>query len=117
MKLLRKNLTRCRKHFIVGGKNTNYLGEFRYLRDVIHRINLRCLNASNDEIYELNIIAKETIEKAFSKYIHFDKWTIDKERLLDELFNLSDRYISLKNNQVKYIPKSNIIINNIYRSV
>ena len=115
MKLLRDNLKRCKRAFYLRGKNVNYLGEYRYLRGVIHNINLRCLNASNDEIYKLNIIAKETIEKAFSKYIHFDKWTIDKERLLDELFNLSDRYISLKNNQVKYIPKSNLIINNIYK--
>ena len=111
MKLLRKNLTRCRKHFIVGGKNTNYLGEFRYLRDVIHRINLRCLNASNDEIYELNIIAKETIEKAFSKYIHFDKWTIVD---LPFVSNLQKWYLS---HEIKNVSKLRFVSAYDYSSI
>ena len=98
------------------GKNTNYLNEFKYMRGTIHNLNLRCLNKQND-VYEINLIAKDFVKRMLSNYIYFDKWTIDIDGLVNELFNISDRYHSLKNNQVKYIPKSSLIINNINKGI
>ena len=116
MKHLKNNVRRCKKLLHCRGKNTNYLNEFKYMRGTIHNLNLRCLNKQND-VYEINLIAKDFIKRMLSNYIYFDKWTIDIDGLVNELFNISDRYHSLKNNQVKYIPKSSLIINNINKGI
>ena len=110
------NIDRLRRLLHKRGKNTNYLNEFKYMRGTIHNLNLRCLN-NNQDVYEINIIAKDFIKRMLSNYIYFDKWTIDIDGLVNELFNISDRYHSLKNNQVKYIPKSSLIINNINKGI
>ena len=76
MKYLKNNVRRCKKLLHCRGKNTNYLNEFKYMRGTIHNLNLRCLNKQND-VYEINLIAKDFVKRMLSNYIYFDKWTID----------------------------------------
>ena len=116
MKYLKNNNRRLRRLLSKKGKNTNYLNEFKYMRGTIHNLNLRCLN-NNQDVYEINIIAKDFIKRMLSNYIYFDKWTIDIDGLVNELFNISDRYHSLKNRQNKYLPKASLIINNINKGI
>mgnify|MGYP003131550970 CR=1 FL=1 len=116
MRHLRNNNRRLRRLLSRKGKNINYLNEYKYIVGTIHNLNLRCLN-NNQDVYEINLIAKDFIKRMLSNYIYFDKWTIDIDGLVNELFTISDRYMSLKNNQVKYIPKSSLIINNINKGI
>ena len=116
MKYLKNNVRRCKKLLHCRGKNTNYLNEFKYMRGTIHNLNLRCLNKQND-VYEINLIAKDFVKRMLSNYIYFDKWTIDIDGLVNELFTISDRYHSLKNRQNKYLPKASLIINNINKGI
>ena len=81
------------------GKNTNYLNEYKYIRGVFHNLNLECLRPHSDT-YQINLIAKDFVKRMLSNYIYFDKWTIDIDELVNELFNISDRYHSLKNRQL-----------------
>ena len=86
------------------------------MRGVMHNLNIECLRPQSD-VFQINLIAKEFIKRMLSNYIYFDGLTININDLVNELFNISDRYYSREKSKIKYIPKSNIIINNIYRSV
>ena len=110
------NIDRLRRLLYKRGKNTNYLNEFKYIRGTIHNLNLRCLN-NNQGVYEINIIALDFIKRMLNNYIYFDGLTININDLVNELFNISDRYHSLKNRQNKYLPKASLIINNINKGI
>ena len=110
------NIDRLRRLLYKRGKNTNYLNEFKYIRGTIHNLNLRCLN-NNQDVYKINIIALDFIKRMLNNYIYFDGLTININDLVNELFNISDRYHSLKNRQNKYLPKASLIINNINKGI
>ena len=110
------NIDRLRRLLYKRGKNTNYLNEFKYIRGTIHNLNLRCLN-NNKDVYKINIIALDFIKRMLNNYIYFDGLTININDLVNELFNISDRYHSLKNRQNKYLPKASLIINNINKGI
>ena len=110
------NIDRLRRLLYKRGKNTNYLNEFKYIRGTIHNLNLRCLN-NNQDVYKINIIALDFIKRMLNNYIYFDGLAININDLVNELFNISDRYHSLKNRQNKYLPKASLIINNINKGI
>ena len=113
---MKNNVSKCRELLHCRGKNTNYLNEFKYMRGVMHNLNIECLRPQSNT-FQINLIAKEFIKRMLSNYIYFDGLTININDLVNELFNISDRYYSREQSKIKYIPKSNIIINNIYKGI
>ena len=102
--------------FSYANNSMNYLNEYKYLCGVMHNLNMECLRPQSD-VFQINLIAKEFIKRMLSNYIYFDGLTININDLVNELFNISDRYYSREQSKIKYIPKSNIIINNIYKGI
>ena len=99
MKVIKNNVSKCRKLLHCKGKNTNYLKEFKYMRGVVHNLNMECLRPQSN-IFQINLIAKEFVKKMLSNYIYFDGLTININDLVNELFNISDRYYSLEKRQI-----------------